>query len=305
MTVQTTHHGDVAVAYETFGPAGGEPLLLIMGLDYQMVWWPDGFCQALADRGFHVARFDNRDAGLSTHFTSPAKENPFRVLLRGSRRPAYGTADMVGDGVAVMDALGWESAHVFGASMGSALALSTAVLHPGRVRSVTAAMGGPLRGAAALRYLNFGFFLRAARIKHPATDEGAIRTLVDLARLLATPHHPFDEGWAREVAEISHARSPRDPGTTQRQTYALRAAGALTGRMRDIAVPTLVINGADDPLIRPGAAAALARLVPGARPVVYPGMGHLLQEHLWDTIADEVAAQARTTAGTRLTRRGA
>ncbi|MFC7763054.1 alpha/beta fold hydrolase [Catellatospora bangladeshensis] len=87
MTVQTTHHGDVAVAYETFGPAGGEPLLLIMGLDYQMVWWPDGFCQALADRGFHVARFDNRDAGLSTHFTSPAKENPFRVLLRGSRRP--------------------------------------------------------------------------------------------------------------------------------------------------------------------------------------------------------------------------
>jgi pimeloyl-ACP methyl ester carboxylesterase len=179
--------------------------------------------------------------------------------------------------------------------MGSALALATAVLHPDRVRSVTAAMGGPMRTVDTLRYLKFGMFVRAARIKHPDTDEGAVRTLVDLTRLLASPQHPFDEAWARSAAEISHARAPRNPGSTQRQTHALRATGALTGRMREIAVPTLVVNGADDPLIRPSAAAALARLVPGARPIVYPDMGHLLQQHLWDPLAGEVAALARST----------
>jgi pimeloyl-ACP methyl ester carboxylesterase len=198
-----------------------------MGLDFQMVWWPDGFCQALADRGFHVARFDNRGTGLSTHFQSPQRENPFRVLLRGSRRPPYTGADMVADGISVMDALGWQSAHVFGMSMGSALAVTTAVLHPQRVRSVTAGMGGPLRPSETWRYLKFGLFFRAARIKHPATDEGAIQTLIDLVRLLGSPHHPFDEEWARGAAEISHARAPRDPGTTQRHTAALRSTGLL------------------------------------------------------------------------------
>ena len=298
VAVQGAHNGEVRIAYETFGTPGGEPLLLIMGLDFQMVYWPDGLCEALAERGFHVARFDNRDAGLSTHFSSPREENPFRVLFRGSAHPAYTASDMVDDGLAVMDALGWRSAHVCGASLGGGLALATAVLHPDRVRTVTSLMGGVPGGKLALlRYVKFGVFPRFARIKHPATDEGAIRTLVDMTRLLSSPHHPFDERWARSVAEISHARSPRDPRTTQRQTAAGLALGAIAHRLGEITAPTLIVNGADDPLVRPSAGAALARRIPGARSMVCPRMGHLLPEHVWGTVADAMATRAGLPAG--------
>lgn len=297
MTIRTAHHGEVQLAYETFGAPGGEPLLLIMGLDFQMVYWPDGFCRALAARGFHVARFDNRDAGLSTHLSSPQRENPFRVLFTGSRKPAYTAADMVDDGLAVMDALGWDSAHLCGVSLGSGLALATAVLQPWRVRTVTTVAGGPAGKLNLLRYVKFGVFARFARIRHPDTEEGAVQTLVDMIQLLSSPHHPFEQEWARSVAEISHARSPRDPSTTQRQTAAGLNLGATARRLGEITAPTLIINGADDPLIRPSAGAALARQIPGARSVVYPRMGHILPEHVWATIADAMAAQAGLAAG--------
>jgi pimeloyl-ACP methyl ester carboxylesterase len=112
--IRYAHNGAVSIAYETFGDtAGGIPLLLIMGLDFQMVWWPDAFCRRLVDRGFAVVRFDNRDTGLSTHFTSAAKQNPWRAQL-GLTKPAYTSLDMLDDAVAVMDAVGWPSAHVMG-----------------------------------------------------------------------------------------------------------------------------------------------------------------------------------------------
>jgi pimeloyl-ACP methyl ester carboxylesterase len=293
MSVQLTTNKEVRIAYETFGSSSGQPLLLIMGLDFQMVWWPDGLCAALAERGFHVARFDNRDTGLSTHFTSPERENPFKVLFRGSPDPPYTGYDMVDDGVAVMDALGWESAHLLGGSLGSALALGTAILHPERVRTVTGVYTMPGRKVDAVRYLRFGIFPKMIRaVRQPATDEGAVRTLVEIIRFMSSPNHPFDEAWARSAAEISHARSPRNMGTTQRQIAAGRAADELNGRVGEIKVPVLLINGADDPVVRPGAAAALAKRIPGARAEIYPRMGHTLPEHLWPTLADAIAAHA-------------
>jgi pimeloyl-ACP methyl ester carboxylesterase len=296
MTIRSARNGDVEIAYETFGSPGSEPLLLIMGLDFQMIYWPDDFCRALSERGFHVARFDNRDAGLSTHFSSAVRENPFAVLFRGSRRPAYTGSDMVNDGLAVMDALGWSSAHVCGASMGCGLALATAVLHPERVRSLTTVMGGPPGKLNLLRYVKFGVFPRFARIKNPKTDEGAVATLIEMIRLLSSSGH-FDEDWARSVAELSHRRSPRDPSTTQRQTAAGLNLGAVARRLDEINVPTLVVNGADDPLIRPSAGAALARAIPGARSIVYPGMGHSLPAHVWTALADQLATQAGLDLG--------
>jgi pimeloyl-ACP methyl ester carboxylesterase len=302
MSVRFTHNGRTEIAYETFGSPAGTPLLLIMGLDFQMVWWPDGFCQALVERGFHVARFDNRDAGLSTHFSSPRKENPFKVLFRGVLQPAYTTDDMVDDGVAVMDTLGWDSAHVVGGSLGGALALATALRRPDRVRTVTTMMAAPFGTRAVLRYIRFGFFPKLAVRNKADTDEGAVEILVAIARALASPDAPFDEAWARWAAEISHARSPRDPSTTQRQMAAARASADLATRLAEISAPTLILHGADDPLVRASAAPALARLIPGARAAVYPAMGHDVPRHLWATIADDIAAHAgltnaRSTAG--------
>jgi pimeloyl-ACP methyl ester carboxylesterase len=293
VSVQLAKNKDVRIAYETFGSANGEPLLLIMGLDFQMVWWPDAFCELLADRGFHVARFDNRDTGLSTHFTSPKPRNPFSVLLRGAPDPPYTTYDMVDDGIAVMDELGWTSAHLLGGSMGSALALGTAVLYPERVRTVTGVFTMPLRKIDALRYLRFGILMkmiRAGKQTQADPDERAVETLVEIFRMMSSPNHPFDEDWARSVAQISHSRAPRNLGTTQRQLAAGRAADKLTKRIGEVAVPTLLINGADDPFVRPGAAAVLAKQIRGARAEIYPRMGHTLPEHMWPKLVEAIVA---------------
>jgi len=296
MAPQTQYagNGDVSLAYETFGDtAGGQPLLLIMGLDFQMIWWPDAFCQRLVACGFSVVRFDNRDTGLSTHFSSPARQSPWRALW-GRTEPAYTSLDMLDDARAVMDAVGWSSANVMGGSMGAALAQAMALVHPERVRSLISCMGlpvdaGPLRTMA---YIKFGIFPRLTRIKPGGTREAEIEALVSIFRAIASPGFPFPEEWAREAATISHDRSPRDPTSTQRQLAAGRAQKFPP--LSSITAPTLVMSGEDDPLLRTRGGRDTAARIPHARFVSYPGMGHNLPEELWRDIIEEIRAVAGT-----------
>jgi pimeloyl-ACP methyl ester carboxylesterase len=286
-------NANVSIAYETFGDtATGIPLLGIMGLDFQMVWWPDAFCAALVARGFAVVRFDNRDTGLSTHFASGRKQSPWRALMGGTK-PAYTTLDMLDDALAVMDAVGWASANVLGGSMGGALAQALAVYHPDRVRSVISCMSVPADAGQLklLRYIKFGAFPQFMRLKSDGSRESQIELLVSVFRGIASPGYPFPEQWARETAAVSHDRSPRDPTSTQRQLAAGRAQKIRP--ISGITAPTLVISGQDDPLIKPTGGRDTAARIPGARFVSYPGMGHNLPEELWPQIIDEIC----TTAG--------
>ena len=297
MPVQTryAHNKDVTVAYETFGdPATGEPLLLITGLDFQMVWWPDAFCDQLVQRGFAVVRFDNRDSGLSTKFGSAKKENPFLALL-GRTKPSYTTVDMLDDAIAVMDEVGWKSANVMGVSMGAALAQALALYHPDRVRTLVCGAGIPAdaSGAGAMRYIKFGIFTKLRKIKPGTTREEEIDNLVEIFRAVASPGYPFPEEWARSVATVSHDRSPRDPTSTQRQLAAGRAQKIPP--TSGISVPTLVFCGEDDPLIKPKGSKDIAARIPGATLVTYPGMGHALPEELWPDIVTRVATLADLT----------
>ncbi len=134
--MNTAHNGDISIAYETFGAADGEPLLLISGTGAQMIVWPEDLCAALADRGFQVARFDNRDTGLSTHLTGTPAPGWLKTMLRPSAAP-YRLDDMAEDALAVMDALGWPTAHLVGASMGGMIAQILAIRYPSRVRTLT------------------------------------------------------------------------------------------------------------------------------------------------------------------------
>ncbi|OPG12342.1 alpha/beta fold hydrolase [Microbispora sp. GKU 823] len=289
MPIQTTRHNAVEIAYETFGSPDGEPLLLIMGTAMQMVMWPDDLCAMLAERGFAVARFDNRDAGLSTHFSEAGRPGLAKDWFRGGRAAAYRLEDMSDDALAVMDALGWSNAHVFGASLGGVIAQLTVIRSPERVRTLTvsSSYAGWKRGRVNM-WTVLRLMLSQSLKRYPPEREGAVQRVVDAMRILGSPGYPLDEAWWRHAARVSYERDASPSGGEMRQSAAAAATGDLLPRLATIDVPTLVIHGEDDPMIRPRSAKEIAAAIPGARLVLYPGMGHNLPRELWPAIIDEL-----------------
>ena len=277
-------NGGVEIAYDTLAGSEGEPLLLVMGMAVSRFWWPVGLCQELADRGFAIARYDQRDAGQSTRMPDTGGSNPFVAVAR--KRGSYTSEDMTDDAVAVLDALGWKRAHIFGASLGGIIAQRIALRHPDRVLSVTTMAGLPsdVSGLRAGRYIRFGLLAKLARTKSPEGREGDIQHSLMLARAVASPTYPFDERAAREWIEREADSGPRDTKAQSRQ-----AGAAWHGpKLRELRKPVLVLHGDQDPLLRVGAARATARAIAGARLVILPGAGHDLPAPLWPAIVDEV-----------------
>ena len=293
---QYARNGTVEIAYDRLAGSEGDPLLLVMGLAVSRFWWPAGLCQAFADRGFAVARYDQRDAGQSTRMPDTGGRNPFAAVAR--KRGAYSSEDMTDDAVAVMDALGWGQAHVFGASLGGVIAQRIALRHPDRVLSVVSSMAIPsdASGIGGGRYVRFGLLARLARAKLPEGREGDIQLSLMLARGVASPAYPFDEDAAREWIERDADSGPRDTKAQSRQV----GAPWHGPKLRELRKPVLVLHGDQDPILRVSAARATAKAIDGARLVVLPGVGHDLPAPLWPTIADEVrqlADRARAASG--------
>jgi pimeloyl-ACP methyl ester carboxylesterase len=291
---QYARNGAVQIACDRLAGSAGDPLLLVMGLAVSRFWWPAGLGRAFADQGFAVARYDQRDAGQSTRMPDTGGSNPFAALAR--RRGAYSAEDMTDDAIAVLDALGWERAHVFGASLGGIIAQRIALRHPGRVLSITSAMAMPsdavgIRGG---RYVRFGLLARLARAKFPEGREGDIQLSLLLAREVASPAYPFDEDAAREWIEREVDSGPRDTSAQSRQV----GAPWHGPKLRELHKPVLVLHGDRDPILRVGAARATAKAIDGARLVILPGVGHDLPPPLWPQIAREVRQLADRAAAT-------
>jgi pimeloyl-ACP methyl ester carboxylesterase len=288
------HNGDVRIALSELGGTGGDPLLLVMGLGVSRFWWPDGLVAAFTARGFHVAAYDQRDAGQSTHFTGAgAAGSPLAAVLRRSS-PVYPAEDMTDDAAAVLDALGWDSAHLFGHSMGGQVAQRIAVRHPRRVRSLTssASLPGDAGSLAAGRYVRLGTVARLARLRFPEGKEGDIELAVAATRLIASPQYPADEAAVRLAAGRDQVSGVRDTAAQSRQAGAKWHGGPMTG----IRVPALVIHGSRDPLLRPAAARRTAARISGARLLMLPGAGHYLPAVVYPQVADEVRALASRAA---------
>lgn len=288
-TTRFARNGNVDIAFEDMGGGGGEPLLLIMGMAVSRFWWPPGFVNELIGRGFHVATFDQRDAGESTHFPDQRKGGPVTALLRKTS-PAYSAEDMADDAAAVMDALDWESSHVFGASMGGLLAQRVALRHPTRVRSITSMAAQPSDAGrlSTARYVHFGLVARLARMRFPADRSGDIALGLALAKALSSPGYPFDETQALAWIERDASTGVRDIAAQRRQ------AGAKWhgGKLAQLRTPALILHGGGDPLLRPAASRDTAAAIDGARLVILPGVGHDLPRAVWPQIGAEVRALA-------------
>ena len=292
-STRCARNGDTGIAFEELGGAGGEPLLLVMGLGVSRFWWPPGLVAELIGHGFHVAAYDQRDAGESTHFPDAGAGNPIAAALR-RRSVAYTAEDMTDDAVAVLDALGWDSAHLFGHSMGGQLAQRTALRHRQRVRSITSSASLPsdTSGLRAARYVHLGLVARMARLRFPEGRDGDIALGLALARLVASPGYPFDEAETRARIERDRASGVRDTAAQSRQV----GAKWHGGRLSELRVPALVLHGERDPLLRPAAARRTAAAIDGARLMLLPGVGHDLPAAVWPQVAGEVRALADRAA---------
>jgi pimeloyl-ACP methyl ester carboxylesterase len=285
----------ITLEYDEFGERSKPPLLLIMGLGAQMIWWDEQFCRRLAARGYRVIRFDNRDVGRSTKLDD-ACPDPAPLLaqaLSGQRvAPPYTLRDMAADSVGLLDALGIGSAHVVGASMGGMIAQRMAIHFPERVRSLTSIMSTTGNPALPPGDPKVMAVMTSARPTDPA---GAIDFAVGIWKALHGPGFPFDQTRVRELVIESAQRSTHLLGQP-RQLLAIIADGDRREALRRLQVPTLVIHGDGDPLVPFAGGKDTADNVPGARLVLVAGMGHEVPQGAWPRIIDEIDGHARAAA---------
>lgn len=257
-------------------PGGpGRPLLLINGLGSPLVAFEPGFVALLVEQGLSVARFDNRDVGRSDRVaTGP----------QGQATP-YTVADLAADATAVLDAIGWSSAHVLGQSMGGMIAQQVAIDHPTRVRSLL-----PLMTASGERGYGRSTEEATEALLQPAPTEREawIDHRVATERVWASPGH-WSEPWLRAKSEALWDHGIDAKGTF-RQFRAVRAATSRDEALARLRVPTQVIHGSTDTLIAPDGGRHLADVIPGARYTEIDGLGHDLPPGLWVEIVEVVAA---------------
>src|SRR3954454_6698706 len=238
--------GEVDLCYDTFGDRARPTMLLIMGLGSQLIHWPEDFCRQLAAEGFRVVRFDNRDAGRSTH-------------LPGRR---YTLADMADDAVGLLAALGVDSAHVVGPSLGGMIAQTMAIRHPGRVRSLASLMSTTGRrgvGRTSIRVF------RHRLTRRPRTEQDAIERRVRVFASVGSTGFDQDLDELRRVTAYAFRRDHSAREGRRRQHRAVRAAGDRTEALRQVTAPSVVVHGTKDPMCHSSGGRATAEAIPGAR----------------------------------------
>lgn len=275
----------IDLAYERFGDAHAPPVLLIMGVGAQMIAWPDGFCDELVGRGLQIIRLDNRDVGHSTHLTDAPAPNLAAALAGDHSSASYTLPDMAADSVGLLDALGLDSAHIVGASMGGFIAQTIAIEHPSRIRSLTSMMSTTGDRSVGQPHAEA---MRIFAGPPPTSREEVVQRALDAFRIIGSPGFAPDlEGIADRVGRAYDRAF--DPIGIARQAVAVVASGDRTARLRSIDVPTLVIHGADDRMCDVSGGRATAAVIPGAELVVIEGMGHSLPRALWPQLAAKIA----------------
>jgi pimeloyl-ACP methyl ester carboxylesterase len=285
------------IYYESHGPDDAEPILLIMGLGAQMIAWSPEFVAALVTAGHRVITYDNRDVGLSEKLDTAGPPDMAAVVqaVREKRKApvAYTLEDMAADAAGLLGALGVERAHIVGASMGGMIAQLVAADFPQRTLSLTSVMsstGNPDLPRAAPAAL--------ARLNTPAPDptkdlDGFLVHAVAGAKVMAGSY-PVDEAAVR-AQSLAAFRRCHYPVGFQRQYAGILASPDRRPKLATITAPTVVIHGADDPLVPLEGGRDTAANIPGADLRIIPGVGHEMPAAVRDAfVAGILSAVARS-----------
>jgi pimeloyl-ACP methyl ester carboxylesterase len=286
----TAKSGDLDLYYEDMGDPNNPPVLLIMGLGAQLLLWRTDFCEKLVDLGLRVIRYDNRDVGLSAKVTGghsgmPLPQRMVRSFL-GLKSPAvYTLEDLADDAAALLDHLKIDTAHIVGASMGGMIAQVFAARHQARTKTLAVIFSSnnqPMLPPPGTKQL-----LAILQKPKDATREALIENAIRVTRITGSPAYPAPVERIRDETIEGLERSYY-PAGVGRHFAAILGSGSLLGYDRQISVPTVVIHGKADKLMRPFGGRAIARAIKGARLVLFDGMGHDLPRELWDDIVGEL-----------------
>lgn len=283
----------VELCYQTFGDPDDEPLLLVMGLGGPLTWWDEGLCRMLAADGFHVVRFDNRDAGRSSRLRGRVSQGALVRAFTGlPARAPYSLEDMATDGLGLLDHLGIDSAHVAGVSMGGMIAQTMALAAPGRVRSLTSIMSSTGRRTVGWQHPSLLLpMLSGSRADKAAYVERSVR----LWSAIGSPGYPMEEAEMRARAEETYEHGVSQDGT-MRQVMAILTQPDRGPRLRSLRVPTLVVHGTADKMVHVSGGRATAAAIPGAELLLVDGMGHDLPSALFETYAAGIRRTADRAA---------
>ncbi len=284
---------DIELCYQTFGDPDDEPLLLVMGLGGPMNWWDSELCVMLAEHGFFVVRYDNRDTGRS----SRAKGRVTRAMLvrafAGRRvKPPYTMSAFARDAIGLMDHLGWDSAHVVGVSMGGMIAQTLAVTEPARVRSLTSIMSTTGKRTVGWQHPSLFPNLLAKR----GGRDAYIASSVVVWNRIGSPGYPKPEDAVRAQAAETWDRGISGSGVL-RHMLAVVTQTNRSARLHALRVPTLVIHGLADKMVHVSGGRATAAAIPGAELLLIDGMGHDMPAQLFETFTQAIrrtADRART-----------
>jgi proline iminopeptidase len=285
----------IDIFYDEVGDPHAPALLLIMGLGTQMIGWPEAFCGRLADRGFRVVRFDNRDVGLSTKMEDAPRVDLAAAFMRAlAGQPVeapYNLDDMAKDAIGLMDGLGLAKAHIVGASMGGMIAQIIAAKYRERARSLVSMMSSSGDPKLPQAKPAAGALLFAPR-PSPSDREASIEFSMNVYRVIGSSGYPTPAPELRAKAERAVDRSIYLAGGA-RQLLAIMANGSNVALLKAIRVPTLVLHGEDDPLIPVEGGKDTARHTPGAALKIIKGWGHDIPTELIPTLVEAIATHCQ------------
>ena len=288
----------IKIYYRDYGPAHAEPIILVQGLGGQLTQWPDNLIDLLKDNNFRPIVYDNRDIGLSTKFIgSPNYTTDYlKYILRLPLKSEYTIDDMGLDGISVLDKLNIESAHLLGMSMGGMIAQIMAANHSERIKSFT------LIASTAATPSPFNSPTREVRklildrsVTKDASYEDRYLRAVELIKVIGMKGYEFDTPEFKQQAIENMKRSKDDTGFS-RQLLAILASKNRFKKIQSIKIPTLIVHGEEDPLLKVKNAYKMHELIPGSELIIIEDMRHLIEQPILDQFKDKLIIHLNTNS---------
>ena len=280
---------NLEIYYRDYGPLDGKPVLLVMGLGGQLTFWPPYMIKRLQDSGYRPIAYDNRDMGFSTRFESNPTflSNYLKYYLNIPIKSEYKLDDMANDAVMLIDYLNIKKSHVIGMSMGGMISQILVANYPERFHSYTqiasmVSTPNPTNGPSfkVIRLLQERAFKNA-------TKEERIDRAVRLVSTIGMKGYNYNTEEFKDEVGQSIDRSKDDTGFI-RQMAAILGTRDRIKKVNNIKIPTLIIHGDIDPLVKPKNAFHSHKLIPNSKLLMIENMGHLIEEPVFNKFKDEL-----------------